>query len=99
MSICPECKAKLSPLAEACRCGWEKSSGPVTYSCAHTTCQKKAIARIETQTGWANVCIGHYEKYYLQKAQQKCADMGLLTAEMCREWIRKNGIKVKRFST
>jgi len=60
---CPECGAPIGKGAYKCRCGWKGSASPSFVSaiaCAYLPCEKPALCRVFTKTGWANVCTDHY---------------------------------------
>ena len=62
--ICERCKRRLKPDAIACICGWTLAAAKppsVGIQCAHSDCSINAKIRVWTRTGWANVCLVHYE--------------------------------------
>jgi hypothetical protein len=71
---CPDCKQELGARATYCPCGWKKATqareqphdAPVP--CAHSGCGIRAMCRIRTATGWANLCWQHYDAHFSQKA-------------------------------
>lgn len=61
----------------------------VTVDCAYAGCQRGAITRVLTKTGWANMCQQHYEAWHTSDAKQYTAGLGLKTRQdliqFCRE--------------
>lgn len=57
--------------------------------CAHQGCGSHAIARVRAPTGWANLCLYHYEHQLDGEAREYCLAHGLNTTEKkiahCRE--------------
>ena len=95
MRSCPRCGAAIGEAAIACRCGWkdrETKGRPaepeLTVECAHMECQHRAKVKIRTKTGWANLCMFHYDEHYRLKALATCEALGLHTTEQRREWTR-----------
>ena len=91
---CPECKSQLASAATYCGCGWKKPTKryddddtPRCY-CAHDGCPNRAAVKIETKTGWANLCHAHYSKHYADQANAKCATLKLTTTDQRREWCK-----------
>ena len=91
---CPQCKATLHDGAKYCGCGW-KGRGPkpsdepeLLIECAHEACQNRAKVKIRVPTGWANLCMAHYDSHFLMKANATCQELGLHTTEQKREWVR-----------
>ena len=65
MDKCPECGGKLGVEAIKCRCGWSAASQvrePRTVPCCFVGCIEKAMCRVWTKTGWADVCVTHYQE-------------------------------------
>lgn len=68
---CPRCN---EPLINAgyCRCGWrarirperQAVAAPEYVPCAHDGCRESALCRIKMPTGWANLCMPHYEQHF-----------------------------------
>ena len=56
--------------------------------CAHESCQHRAVVKIQTPTGWANLCMFHYDEHYRIGALDYCDALGLHTIEQRREWVR-----------
>lgn len=38
--------------------------------CAHEGCGQGAVCRIPTKTGWAKLCLEHYESYYTRRGER-----------------------------
>lgn len=79
---CPECKDELGARATYCQCGWKKSAQraqppAVHISCAHADCGIRAMCKIKTKTGWANLCWQHYDKHYADEAHANLDKYGL----------------------
>ena len=51
-------------------------------------CGYDAKVKIKTERGWSNLCIKHYDDYYLDQAQATCKRLGLDTVEQQREYVR-----------
>lgn len=49
--------------------------------CAHDICTKTAVTRLPLKTGWANLCLVHYERHIQEGADEFCRDNGLVTVE------------------
>lgn len=69
MSECSQCGGKLGVKATRCRCGWVMpGAARADYvpekiiSCCFANCLEGARCRVYTKTGWANVCLTHYQK-------------------------------------
>lgn len=98
---CPDCSKVLADDALSCRCGWSKGgeAGRPFVDCAHANCSLRAIAKIKTKTGWANLCEPHYVRYFDDLAHEGLAAKGLErladetraehTARL-RAWFREN---------
>jgi hypothetical protein len=81
---CPRCNEPLySP--NSCRCGWRArvrqerhtAEAPAYVACAHEGCRESALCRIRTATGWANLCMPHYEQHYARIGDAATAAHGL----------------------
>ena len=91
---CPKCHAEISD-ATYCGCGWKKPKAKAVAEepellaeCAYTACQTRAKVKIKVTTGWANLCIHHYEEHYRLKALETCKTLGLHTTEQRRAWVK-----------
>lgn len=64
----------------------ESQSRPV-IDCAHEGCQRTAICREQTPTGWANLCYSHWIAH--GKAEQKKwrEDRGIFTKQQLKDYI------------
>lgn len=62
---CPDCGSGLGSKAIRCRCGWSAVGGSIVplphIACSYMGCGTSAVCRVWTKTGWANVCLKHYE--------------------------------------
>ena len=60
--ICAKCKRRLKADAVACLCGWTAAHESMAQhiDCCFAGCGVPALARVFTDTGWANVCVDHY---------------------------------------
>ena len=90
---CPECKIEIGK-SSYCGCGWRKpksqtSPEPLRIECAHESCQYRAIVKIHTLAGWANLCRFHYDQHYTDAARKRCELLGLNTVAQKREWVRQ----------
>ena len=72
---CSKCQRRLRPDAVACLCGWTaagESARSERPPCCFAGCGVPALARVFTDTGWANVCVEHYPqiktKPYIQRS-------------------------------
>lgn len=45
--------------------------------CAHETCGSYAWVKIRTKTGWANLCVTHYELHFAKQGDRAMTAMGL----------------------
>ena len=41
-------------------------------------CRQQARVRVQTKTGWANMCVSHYQAYHGALAREYCKERGLL---------------------
>lgn len=106
MAECPRCDSPLARFATACACGWrarakkETDEKPrETFPCAHDGCALPAACKIKVVTGWANLCLPHYQMHFEKQADRGLAAKGLAQrpgetksehATRMREWCRKN---------
>lgn len=63
-------------------------------SCAYDLCQDRAIARLNTNTGWANLCKRHYDFRAEADSEVFCDAQGLKTVAEKQAWCRQ---KMKSF--
>jgi hypothetical protein len=70
--ICQKCKRRLKADATSCLCGWNSAqvSQQTTAYCAHQDCVIPALVRVKTETGFANLCMKHYEAYWTPQRVQ-----------------------------
>jgi len=81
---CPDCGSSIGAGAYKCRCGWkasasESSQPMMRIECAYSSCLQGAIAKVKTNTGWANLCIGHYETQHQGVAIDYADEHGIKT--------------------
>ena len=78
---CPKCKSTLHNTATSCGCGWGKKSYDQVHvehiNCSHDGCFLSAKVKIQTKTGWAKLCLKHYEEHYANEAIANLAQRGL----------------------
>lgn len=83
--MCPKCRRRLRADAEVCLCGWASAASSSQQSgraeCAHFGCVQTAMIAQRTRSGWANLCLSHYEAHHTAEAQRKLALLGLDTRE------------------
>ena len=81
--LCPDCGSSLGKGAYKCRCGWKAAEGaynPTTrIDCAFDSCMTPALVRVQTRTGWANLCTRHYETQHQSAAAAYAEKHGLKT--------------------
>lgn len=80
MNRCPECDAPLGASAIACRCGWRNGAKQMVVElipCAHESCGQSALCRIKTPTGWARLCLPHYEQHFAEQGRRAMTEYGL----------------------
>lgn len=81
--LCPDCGSSLGKGAYKCRCGWKTSEGSystaVRVDCAFDACMTPALVRVRTRTGWANLCVKHYETQHQAAAAAYAQKHGLRT--------------------
>jgi len=93
MSECPKCHSEIAD-ATYCGCGWKRrkeakqAEVELLVECAHFSCLQRAKVKIKTTTGWANLCIPHYEEHFRMKAVVTCETLGLHTVGQKRAWVR-----------
>lgn len=58
-------------------------------NCAHESCNIPAMYKIHTKTGWANLCIPHYDKHFADQAIESLDKYGMakLAGESRPEWV------------
>ncbi len=97
MDDCPRCSAPFATKnAISCACGWKKRAAPKgiepkvrePVDCAYAGCRNDAILRVQTPTGWANMCKHHDDLYTLGKAKEYTAQHGLKVVGDMRHWIK-----------
>lgn len=80
---------------------------PEHVPCAHETCSIPAKCRIRLPTGWANLCLPHYQRHFEILADRNLKALGLDQkpgeaksehVTRMREWCRKNA-KFKTFKS
>lgn len=81
---CPKCQASLGENATYCGCGWKKLKPKFDeyqrdelVRCAHDVCGIAAMCKIQTSTGWANLCWQHYDAHFSQQAVDNLDKYGL----------------------
>ena len=50
---------------------------PPVIPCAHETCGESAMCRVKTPTGWAKLCLTHYDAYYREQGRKAMREYGL----------------------
>lgn len=104
---CPQCATTLHRSATFCGCGWQKKTQPLPserekhVNCAHDGCFLSAKVKIQTKTGWANLCMRHYEEHFAAEAERSLSKWGMerLADESKGEHVKrmrkfaKNGFK------
>lgn len=99
IDLCPRCQAPLKfNGAKSCDCGWRKRERPaerqqapyVPKPCCYEGCPRDATVKIETKTGWADMCKGHHEAYTLAQAKAYTAGLGLKTQLDLRRFCKTN---------
>ena len=91
---CPDCKNEIKN-SNYCGCGWRKPSPPVPYAerervkCCYDVCNRSAVLKVRTPTGWANLCMIHYDEHHQRQADETCRALGLQTVQQKREWVRR----------
>lgn len=76
----------------------QKPAERVFVPCSHVDCPDCAIVRLHTPTGWANVCLKHYDAHWLDYAKRWNANPDKVNAEDARmhgesaraRWYREN---------
>lgn len=63
----------------------------VQTPCAHETCSSYAWVKIPTKTGWANLCMTHYEQHYgvLGYEAMKAHGLERMGDETHQEWRKR----------
>lgn len=93
--FCQKCGGELHAGATYCGCGWTKKSVPTAQSmtehvnCAHDGCFVSAKVKIKTRTGWANLCLKHYEEHFTEQAIDNLSNYGMERQpdESNEEWV------------
>lgn len=80
---CPDCDKFIRPDAFKCSCGWTRTNFEQAkiIDCAYHGCMSPAILSLKKKTGWANMCLHHYQNDNLAEAEEFCAKNGLDTTE------------------
>lgn len=103
MSECPKCDAEIGNAAY-CGCGWKRQKARIeqpsvpSVDCAFDGCGNSAKVKILVKTGWANLCVNHYEDHFRRESQKTCNRLGLDTVEKKRKWVQENKRGLKRFT-
>lgn len=96
---CPTCKATLHNSAKYCGCGWKRdnhfSNPDPIIDCAHMGCSIPAKVKIKTKTGYANLCLAHYDKHFADEAQANLDKYGL--ALMADETRAEHVLRMRQF--
>lgn len=97
---CPECRVEIGR-AKYCGCGWKmqkrmKDEPRPFVQCAHMACNTSATVYLKMPTGWANLCIPHYEQHFTDKAHATCEKLGLQTVSQKRAWVKDAIAKLSR---
>lgn len=87
MAECPKCGADLTNPKSCGACGWKprtrkelaeaKDAPPEHIPCAYMACDVSAIIRERMPTGWASLCLQHYEAHYRDQAEKRMVELGL----------------------
>jgi hypothetical protein len=89
-AACPQCGVDLPEDSSACACGWRRRPAAKSHHklvpCAHEGCPTEALIRIQTPTGWANLCRVHYEQHWSTQALAWCVKMHLTDRQAQREY-------------
>jgi len=78
---CGKCGGEIGN-SKYCGCGWKRpanvafESNP-TVPCAHHACTFTAKVKIQTKTGWANLCMKHYDQHYADEAHANLDKYGM----------------------
>lgn len=101
MADCPKCGNELI-YGRPCYCGWQPKAKPEPSGSGHQTarvprvkccrCSDEAYFKIQTPTGWENVCQTDYNKHFDQEVKKTCQNMGLDTTAKRRDYVR-NALK------
>jgi hypothetical protein len=80
---CKNCGITLADDATYCGCGWKKLKPrferpfDTPVPCAYADCGVDAMCRIQTKTGWANLCWQHYDQHFAQQAVDNLDKYGM----------------------
>ena len=92
--LCPECNSTIGANATYCGCGWGRKKkfdhgvpDEPRAPCAHESCGRLSTVKIHTPTGWANLCLPHYQDHFLIAGTRKCVQLGLNTVAEKRKWV------------
>lgn len=85
--LCVRCKRRIEAAAISCVCGWteSQSTNRQHIDCCMDGCQRGALVRVFTKTGWANVCETHYPEVDVEPRVNRNP-----TCEAIREAYRKS---------
>ena len=85
--------------AYKCRCGWKEqavSERSVSFvDCAHFGCDSAAKVNVKTATGFANLCMAHYDAHHLERAKSVLAGLGIETKDEQKSFWR-NQVEILR---
>lgn len=59
--------------------------------CAHEDCQQYAVVNLRLKTGWAKLCMPHYEQHFAREGDKVTTAHGLdkLPEETREEWRKR----------
>lgn len=99
MADCPRCGDYLADPRVCRACGWKtrtrserKSDEPLEHvPCAYFGCGESARCKVQMPTGWASLCLKHYELYYARVGDAAMTANGLdkLPEETRDEWRKR----------
>jgi hypothetical protein len=96
MAECPKCSNEIGA-APYCGCGWtrkvigkdkEKEADEPRVKCAHDSCFMSSTVKIQTRTGWANLCGRHYDEHFVKQAREYCAENGIHTLSQMKRFLK-----------
>jgi hypothetical protein len=56
----------------------QKADLPAVIPCAHQTCGQSAMCRVKLSTGWAKLCLYHYEAHFGEQGKKAMQEHGLI---------------------